>query len=249
MFKKIKTLIVPLLIVTLILAGCGSKTASSSTAVSATSAVSKSSTASSSSKTSTSKTSSASKTDSSDASKSTSSGASDTGSVPADSLTSTVATESTKGEGLNTAPGTEVALSDGAIEGKLTEKSPVPAASPSFWLTADKIELTDERNSANPQEADRVVKVTYTYTNDSMESDLLIGQYSFKLLDSEGKALEIYYFDSSDISTATAVPVAKGASCTAVIGFILTGSSKDVTLVYDDLATSSKTEYYWKTTV
>jgi hypothetical protein len=166
--------------------------------------------------------------------------------MPTDSsLTSAVVTESNKGEGVNTAPGTVVTLNADAVEGKIGTACPVPASSEAFRLTINKIELTDERNAA-AQSADRVVRISYTYSNTGSDTSLLVGMTSFRLLDADGKACQIYYFDTAADSEASAQPALKGASSTAAIGFILPDGSKEATLVYDDQQTQSGTEYYWK---
>lgn len=240
MNHKMKSLFCLFLVSVLAFTGCGaSKGADSSSA-----GVSSSSAAASSASSGKTASSSSSSKVSSASSVSSASPASN----PSDStLTSTVVTESNKAEGVNVAPGTSVALADGALEGTLGTKLPVPAKNPSFQLSVDKIELTDKRNAAAAS-ADKVVRITYTYENTNLET-LLIGLTSFKLLNSDGEACAIYYFDTTDDVEASAQPAAKGYTVTAAIGFILTGSSGDVTLIYDDQQMQSGTEYYWKASV
>ena len=150
-------------------------------------------------------------------------------------------TESTKSEGLNTAPGTVVDLTSDAIEGKIGETINVSESDPRFTLSMDEVALTDTRTDM--QEADRVVAITYTYKNlDS--SSLLIGQYSFRVLNEDGEACEIYYFDPSETGISSASPVDKDGTCTATLGFIV-GDTKNVTVVYDDQTGNSDTELYW----
>jgi|GEM_PF-2649047 hypothetical protein len=240
MNHKMKSLFCLFLVSVLAFTGCGaSKGADSSSAgVSSSSAAASSASSGMTASSSSSKASSASSVSSASPA-----------SNPSDStLTSTVVTESNKAEGVNVAPGTSVALADGALEGTLGTKLPVPAKNPSFQLSVDKIELTDKRNAAAAS-ADKVVRITYTYENTNLET-LLIGLTSFKLLNSDGEACEIYYFDTTDDVEASAQPAAKGYTVTAAIGFILTGSSSgDVTLIYDDQQMQSGTEYYWKASV
>lgn len=153
----------------------------------------------------------------------------------------TPGTESTKSEGLNNVPGTVVELSKGAIEGKVGETYTISEKEPHFTLSVDKLSLTDERTAL--QEADRVLRVTYTYTSLDLET-LLVGQYSFKALNDKGEVCEVYYFDSEEDSEANFFPVGSGESYTAAIGFIAE-DTKSLTLVYDDQATGSDTEIYW----
>jgi len=236
MNRKIKSLFCLFLVSALAFTGCGAARgadSSSSAGDSSSSAVSSAASG---------------KTASSSSSKASSVSSVSPASNPSDStLTSTVVTESNKAEGVNVAPGTSVSLAEGALEGTLGTKLPVPAKNPSFQLSVDKIELTDKRNAAAAA-ADKVVRVTYTYENTNLET-LLIGLTSFKLLNSAGEACEIYYFDTTDDIEASAQPAAKGYTVTAAIGFILTGSSGDVTLIYDDQQMQSGTEYYWKASV
>lgn len=238
MSRKMNVLFGLLLISAMAFGGCGqAKTDSASSGTSAASSAASASSADTSAAAA-----------SSAASAAGTSGTAGTASAGDSAITSDIVTESNKGEGVNVAPGTPVGLASGAIEGTPGNAYPVPAAQESFRLTVNKIELTDERN-ANAAAADRVVRISYTYENTSSDSMLLIGQTSFKLLDADGKACEIYYFDPTSDSEASADPAEKGASHTAAIGFILSGSQTDVTLVYDDQQTQSGTEYYWKAKV
>ena len=150
-------------------------------------------------------------------------------------------TEETKSEGLNTAPGTVVKLEKDAVEGTQGETYSVSEEDPHFTLTVDSIALTDTRTDF--QEADRVICITYTYHNLDMEN-LMIGQYSFRMLNEKGEACEIYYFDATQEGFSSAMPVEKDGSCTAAVGFIA-DDAKTVTVLYDDQTGQSDTEIYW----
>ena len=152
-------------------------------------------------------------------------------------------------EGMNILPGTDVKLDDDAKEVKVDKAETYNSNTGDVELTINSIELTDIRSPG--QDADKVVRVTYTYKNIGRPDAIMLGNYSFKLLDSKGKACTEYFFDTNDPElNPQAMPVEKGDSCTAVLGYILTDSSNDVTLVFDDLTHSPvETELYWRVTV
>ena len=154
-------------------------------------------------------------------------------------------TEESKSEGLNAVPGTEVALKDSAIYGIVGETYSFPTENPHFTLSVDKIELTDKLNGW--PEADRVVRITYTYNNIDLEY-LMIGQYSLRMLDKDGKICQIYYFNPENDPEASMMPVEAGKSYTAAVGFILPDDSDKCTVIYDDLTESSDLEVAWEMT-
>lgn len=152
-------------------------------------------------------------------------------------------------EGINVLPGADVKLSENAKEAEIGKAETYNSNTGNVDLTIDSIELTDIRSPG--QDADKVVRVTYTYRNTGRSDAIMIGNYSFKLLDAKGRACAEYFFDTSDPDlNPQAMPVENGGSCTAVLGYILTDSSNDVVLVFDDLTRSPvETELYWKVTV
>ena len=152
-------------------------------------------------------------------------------------------------EGMNILPGTDVKLDDDAKEAKVDKAETYQSNTGDVELIINSIELTDIRTPG--QDADKVVRVTYTYKNIGRPDAIMLGNYSFKLLDSKGKACTEYFFDTNDPElNPQAMPVEKGDSCTAVLGYILTDSSNDVVLVFDDLTHNTvETELYWKVTV
>lgn len=152
-------------------------------------------------------------------------------------------------EGINVIAGTDVELKDNAREAKVGKAETYNSNTGDVELTIDSIELTDIRSPG--QDADRVVRVTYTYRNTGRSDAIMLGNYSFKLLDAKGRACPEYFFDTSDPElNPQAMPIEKGDSCTAVLGYILLESSNDVTLVFDDLTHNTvETELYWKVTV
>lgn len=151
-------------------------------------------------------------------------------------------TEETKSEGLNTAPGTEVELKADAIKGELGKTYDIPGEQPHFTLSVDKVALTDQRNET--QKADKVARITFTYTSKDIDG-LMVGQYSFRLLNDKGEACEVYYFDYANDEEANNLPVAKGEAFTAAVGFVV-DNSKTVTVVFDDQTGLSETEIAWE---
>lgn len=152
-------------------------------------------------------------------------------------------------EGINVIAGTDVKLNENAREAKIDKAETYSSNTGDVELTINSIELTDIRSPG--QDADRVVRVTYTYKNTGRPDAIMLGNYSFKLLDAKGRACAEYFFDTGDPElNPQAMPVEKGDSCTAVLGYILTDSSNDVVLVFDDLTHNTvETELYWKVTV
>ena len=157
--------------------------------------------------------------------------------------------EGAPAEGMNILPGTDVKLNEDAKEAKIDKAETYTSNTGDVELIINSIELTDIRTPG--QDADKVVRVTYTYKNIGRPDAIMLGNYSFKLLDSKGKACTEYFFDTNDPElNPQAMPIEKGDSCTAVLGYILTDSSNDVVLVFDDLTHSTvETELYWKVTV
>ena len=153
-------------------------------------------------------------------------------------------TDETKSEGLNAVPGEPVELKDSALLGVIGETYSIPEQNAHFTLTMNKIELTDKLTS--DQKADRVVRITYTYHNNDLEF-LMLGQYSFKMLDADGNACQIYYFNPEGDDEVNMQPVGPGEEYTAALGFIL-GDSDKCTIVYDDLTGNSDTEITWEQT-
>lgn len=75
------------------------------------------------------------------------------------------------------------------------------------------IEETDERNQFSETKADRVVILSYEYENISLNNDLYISDFNFKLYDKENNALDSYpanvkYPDSVGIGRKTSAQVA-----------------------------------------
>lgn len=152
-------------------------------------------------------------------------------------------TEETKSEGLNAVPGAIVELKEDAVKGVLGETYEIPAENPHFSLTVRDIGLTDKLTS--DQEASRVVRISYTYNNHDLEY-LMIGQYSFKMLDKDGNACQIYYFNPENDDEVNMMPVEAGQSYDAAVGFILPDDSDKCTVIYDDLTGISDTEITWE---
>ena len=153
-------------------------------------------------------------------------------------------TNENKSEGLNAVPGEPVELKDSAVLGEIGQTYSIPEQDAHFTLTMHKIELTDKLTS--DQEADRVVRITYTYHNNDLEF-LMLGQYSFKMLDADGNACQIYYFNPEGDEEVSMNPVGPGEEYTAALGFIL-GDSDKCTIIYDDLTGNSDTEILWEQT-
>lgn len=153
-------------------------------------------------------------------------------------------TEETKSEGLNVVPGTIVDLAPGAIAGELNKVYDVPASDPRLAIEMKSIAPATPEQMTSDQEADKVVRVTYTYTNKAFET-LMIGQYSLKAVNKNGEALPIYYFNPENDPEVDMYPVAVGDSCTGAVGFILGADDTQVTIIYDDNAGKSGTEIAW----
>ena len=142
-----------------------------------------------------------------------------------------VSTDSTLGEGFNVVPGDVITASQKSKEIKVGETVTVESARGSFDLTIDSIRLTDERSTGI--KADRVVEVTYTYANTHNYEDLLVGDTSFMLTDSEGRACAPYIFDPTSGNHPQPMPIGSGEQFTSSFGFVLPeDSDASVTLLY-----------------
>lgn len=140
-------------------------------------------------------------------------------------------TDSTFGEGFNVVPGEKVETGENSQEVKIGDVVTVHKPDGSFDLVINSIRLTDYRSKGIP--ADRVVEVSYTYRNTHDYPDLLIGEMSFMMLDSEGGALAAYIFDSTDGTHPQPMPIGSGEESTILIGYVLPeDAGSDVTLIY-----------------
>ncbi len=158
-------------------------------------------------------------------------------------------TDSTFGEGFNVAPGEKVATGEDSKEVKIGDVVTVEKSDGSFDLVINSIRLTDYRSSGIP--ADRVVEVSYTYRNTHNYPDLLIGEMSFIMLDSEGSALPAYIFDSMDGTHPQPMPIGSGEESTILIGYVLPeNAGSDVTLIYRaSFEEADSFEFYVKASV
>ncbi|MDD6347102.1 MAG: hypothetical protein PUA52_03685 [Lachnospiraceae bacterium] len=154
-------------------------------------------------------------------------------------------TEETKSEGLNIVPGTHLDLSDSVIAGEIGKTYDITGAGAALSLTMENIAEAAPEQMTSGQEAEKVVRITYTYRNVKGIDSLMVGQYSFKALDENGNALQIYYFNPENDDEVNMMPVSEGNSYTAALGFIMDPASTKVTIVYDDNALSSGTQIAW----
>lgn len=97
-------------------------------------------------------------------------------------------------------------------------------------------EVPPETDEENPPQAERVVVVVYEYTNDDIESGLVIGNSHFKAFDEKGKELEQYpqknLFEAGSIGTE--------GTLTAGVAFALNGEGNKIEVEYYNDVSSKK---------
>ena len=155
--------------------------------------------------------------------------------------------ESSIGDATNAVAGQILTLTDNAIKKETGEALEIPAGTNAYTLKVDSIQLTDERNEYETGEAKKVVKVEYEITNNSGDEDILVDAYSFRLMNSATySAYDAYALKTDDNQGSLIVTAAPGATVKCSIGFAVNDDASEVTLIFDDVAALSGTEYYFK---
>lgn len=104
-----------------------------------------------------------------------------------------------------------------------------------YRLKITKIKETSERNQFSDKEADRVVIISYEYENISLDRDLYISDYDFKVYDKDNNSLETY---PVDIKYSDSVGV--GRKSTGEMAFALNNDNNYLELeFYDNMWNSS----------
>ena len=105
----------------------------------------------------------------------------------------------------------------------------------SYTVRIDAVEVTEDRNPYETTPADLVVKVVYTVSSREIADPILVDAMSFRLTDEEQRAYAPYFLDPAADERADILPVEAGKSATFAIGFAVTGSPKEVTLLFEDV--------------
>ncbi|MTI46311.1 hypothetical protein [Sporosalibacterium faouarense] len=108
-----------------------------------------------------------------------------------------------------------------------------------YTLSIDNIELVTDRNQFAEKDAKEVYKITYTYSNVSLEEDLYISETDFRVIDGNGNMAFTYPGNITKYPQATI----KGAKTTAemIIGTHTEGDT--LTLCYSDNMFSSVSDF------
>ncbi len=147
-------------------------------------------------------------------------------------------------EGLAAIPGEAISLSENAKLAKIGE-TVTPESSLGFYdLTINKAVLTKDR--VEGLDAEKVVRIVYTYTSTDYDDELRVNSLFFRLYDADDKACAPYLF-GEEKEYPSAESVKPGESCTATVCFSLPKDSKTATLVFDDRGEElDPEEYYWE---
>ena len=154
---------------------------------------------------------------------------------------------STVGDATNAVAGQILSLTDNATKQETGATLEVPAGTNAYSLKIDSIKLTDDRNEYETGEAKKVVRVEYEITNNSSDEDILVDAYSFRLMNSATySAYSPYALKTEDNQGSLITTAAPGATVKCAIGFAVNDDASEVTLIFDDVAALSGTEYYFK---
>ncbi|MBQ0059394.1 MAG: hypothetical protein KBS83_05505 [Lachnospiraceae bacterium] len=147
-------------------------------------------------------------------------------------------------EGLNVPAGAAVSIPADAVSGKLGETYSITSGN-HFTLTIDDISYTNARSF---RDANKVLGVTLTYHSNDWDG-FMLGQINFALLDQDGVAPPVYYFNADMGSQYNFSPVGPGSSHTVTLGFTADNVKDHVTLIYEDMYDSEYIYMTWNANV
>lgn len=107
-----------------------------------------------------------------------------------------------------------------------------------YRLKITNIKETSDRNEFSDVDADRVVIISYEYENISLNDDLYINEYDFKVYDADSNSLEDYPI--YDIKYSDTVGVGRKSS--GEMAFALNNSSNYLELEYYDNVWNSSSD-------
>ena len=152
-------------------------------------------------------------------------------------------TEGGIAEGANTYEGEILSLTQASQNINIGDEVTITGDGGSYSLKIESIEVTDERNEFLDSDPGKVVKVRYTYTATS-EEPVLVGQICFRLMNTKAESYEAYLLDSTNDPEAAPVPSENGTPVTASLAFAVNDDESEVTLIFDDAVYVSGAEYY-----
>lgn len=138
-------------------------------------------------------------------------------------------------EGANIAAGTEITASANAEKCELGETYTIHTNTGDIDLNVKSVDVV--KNTDDSIKAKKIARVSYTYTNVSSDSGLIIDDIFFRLADSKGKSINIYVPDYARDENPEPAVVEKGESCEAVIAFALYEDTDTMTLYFNDQTT------------
>ena len=110
-----------------------------------------------------------------------------------------------------------------------------------YRLKITGIKETNERNEFSDKVANRVVVISYEYENISMDDDLSIDDWNFKVYDKDNNALETYPVDV-DYSSSVGI----GRKSSGSMAYALNNTNNYVELEYYDNMWNSKSDCVFK---
>lgn len=123
----------------------------------------------------------------------------------------------------------------------LNEDVYITNSSGEYRLKITGITETSDRNEYSDKVADRVIIISYEYENISLEDDLLVDDWDFKVYDKDNNVMETYPVDTKYGSS-----VGQGRKATATMAYALNNDSNYVELEYYDNIWNSKSDCIFK---
>ncbi len=110
-----------------------------------------------------------------------------------------------------------------------------------YRLKITSVSETNDRNEFSDVIANRVVLISYEYENISMEDDLNISSFNFKVYDKDNNSLETY-----PVSVTYSDSVGKGRKTSGSVAYALNNDSNYLELEYYDNIFYSKSDCIFK---
>lgn len=124
---------------------------------------------------------------------------------------------------------------------ELNEDVYITNSSGEYRLRITGVTETNDRNQYSDKVANRVIVVSYEYENISLEDDLLVDDWDFKVYDKDNNVMETYPVDTKYGSS-----VGRGRKATATMAYALNNDSNYIEIEYYDNMWNSKSDCVFK---
>lgn len=123
----------------------------------------------------------------------------------------------------------------------LNEDVYITNSSGEYRIKITDITETNDRNQYSDKVANRVIIISYEYENISLEDDLLVDDWDFKVYDKDNNVMETYPVDTKYGSS-----VGQGRKASATMAYALNNDSNYVEIEYYDNVWNSKSDCVFK---